>query len=232
MSQRHRLFNHRAATAMDLKESDLTHLINLAGRQRMLSQRLVLHLCMAARKHKGSLKKATEAYEAFCRNNQYLRSIPLKLPATSPLTQVFQDNQHASALIDRFIQQAQEALQSFDGTDTVTQERHLVPLLDQESQLLDALEHLTNTFQKEVHLIQTAIREQLENDKAELIEMLERVSQASLQFTLVSLNARVLAAKQDQGRHQAFTVVAQQMTELACHINDVIKQVLQRIHTA
>jgi hypothetical protein len=106
---RHRFGLGAPSGGADQAPDSLATLINLAGRQRMLSQRVVLHTVLAAQGDLAALTVAQEALELF-------RFSHGRLLAAPPLHDALHGERGANAPAQAFMQLAEETLSAIART--------------------------------------------------------------------------------------------------------------------
>jgi hypothetical protein len=176
-------------------------LINLAGRQRMLSQRIVLYAMLSAQGDASSLTTAGEALELFRGSHLKLLRSRENMPpaAASALQEAFFGAQGADAPIREFMRLAEDTLTAVAAGGAAA--RRLLPsLVARATPTLGLLNTLTQTF--ETLGRQQAVLEQ--QHRAALIAQIQRIASEA---RIVSLNARVIAARSGTDGRE-FAVVA------------------------
>jgi len=176
-------------------------LINLAGRQRMLSQRIVLYALLSAQGESSGLTIAGEALELFRGSHMKLLRAREGVPpsAASALQEAFFGPQGADAPIREFMRLAEETLGAV-AAGGVGARRLLPSLVARATPTLGLLNTLTQTF--ETLARQQALQQQ--QHRAALISQIQRIASEA---RLVSLNARVIAARSGTDGRE-FAVVA------------------------
>jgi hypothetical protein len=124
-------------TGADLAPDSLATLINLAGRQRMLSQRVVLHTVLAAQGDLAALTVAQEALELF-------RFSHGRLLASPPLHDALHGERGAHGPASAFMQLAEETLSAIARTQHGIA-RMVSSLVGRAGPVLGVLNDLTQT---------------------------------------------------------------------------------------
>ena len=130
-----------------LGAEDWTQLVNQAGRQRMLSQRIILHAVLASQGDSAAAQVARDALALFQRSHDMLsRGHPeLPMPADVRLIDAFHGPQGAEPAIREFIGLAEQALRptaSLRVGSTV-----LTRLTAQATPVLGVLQRLTQLYE-------------------------------------------------------------------------------------
>lgn len=191
-------------------------LINLSGRQRMLSQRIVLHALLAARGDSAALAVLRECLVTFERAHADLVGGNGRLPGvfSAALHEVYFGNRKADERIQQFIALAGGVAQSIEAQRD-DQPSQVEALVAQATPLLELLQEITLAYQHEMRGVEAAgLKRQA--------EIAEQLGSISMQANIVALNARISAAR--AGHHgREFAVIT---TVLA----DIIKEMDALIH--
>lgn len=194
----------------------LSALINMAGRQRMLSQRLVLHAVLAAQQQAtqalAGLGHATlpalpvfrDTLERMARSHERLAHGGGEWPGafSEGLRQVYFAPRNADARIRDFLGLAQQVLNGLEGrranVDAIVQE-----LVADATPILELLNELTLA-----HEAEAALRARQERTRHQ--ELMERLQAVAREAKVVAFNAQVAAHR--AGSHgPEFGVVAARM---------------------
>ncbi len=164
-------------------------LINLAGRQRMLSQRIVLHVLLAARGDGLALAVAKQCVTAFALAHADLVDGNKQLPGvfSDALRQLYFGSARADDHVRQFIARATEAIASVESGSAAAHEQ-VDALVARATPLLDLLQKITLAYQSEMQGIEAAaLRRQT--------GIAEQLGSISMQANIVALNARIAAAR-------------------------------------
>lgn len=191
-------------------------LINLAGRQRMLSQRIVLHVLLAAQGHAGAADVAKGCLSTFAATHADLVEGNDRLPGVfcDALRQLYFGSHRADERIRRFIDGAGMAASrlSFESGDAQAAADALVA---QASPLLELLQTITLAYQNEMRNVERAASKRDE-------QLAEQIGRISMQANIVAINARISAGRAGPyGRE--FAVV----TSL---LSDIVKEMECMVH--
>lgn len=190
-------------------------LINLCGRQRMLSQRLVLHLVLAAQGDEAALATARDALNLFSDCHGVLSRGKGILPApwTTALQDAFFGLQGADAPVRAFMTMARQALERIEQGAGRSIDGQLSPelavLVDASTSVLAHLNHLTHCYESAAH---DAARHQ----RQQLLDLIGRIRDIAQEAHSVSSNTRADTPGAEPG--QVASVLAEisvQITQLA-----------------
>ncbi len=190
-------------------------LINLAGRQRMLSQRIALMALLADRGDRQARSAARDALQQFSSAHDRLGKGGDGLPAppTGALREAFFGSgpgSGADAAVRRFIALAHQVL---DGPDAALHREALAQLVEQATPLLAQLNQLTMAYEAQAR----AAAQQAQAHRASLISRIERVAGEA---RIVAMNARIAAARAGEGGKE-FGVVAARLVEVSSQIESL-----------
>jgi hypothetical protein len=194
-------------------------LINLSGRRRFTSQRVVLYAVLASMGHEGAVATACETLALFRSAHQSLVNAQGGLPGIfcDQLRQAHFGSLQGERVIGDFVTLAQACL------DAIVSDGHGAPALLNElvgsaSALLSVLNALTLVYEEQSkrHAIQ---------QKRQVQEMMGDIKTIAKQARMVAFNAQIVAARAgDAGRE--FAVVAGTMTNITGELDDLVHQAL------
>lgn len=188
-------------------------LVNLAARQRMLSQRLALQILLAAQAREGMEQAAHATLALFADSQTRLLATVRALPAAdaAALNAVYDGPNGAQRLIDTFIRQARDAL-----APGPLQHRALAWLVDHIDDVLAALNSATTAFD------QISSRKEASLMK-ELRGIVGDIQSVAREAKVVSFNAQVIAARAGTvGRE--FAVVASTLSNISTEVDTLAKK--------
>ena len=188
-------------------------LVNLAARQRMLSQRLALQILLAAQGREGMEQAAQATLRLFADSQAQLLSTVGRLPAVdaAALQAVYQGPGGVQRLIDSFITQAKDAL-----APGPLQARALAWLVDHIDEVLTALNTATTAFD------QICTRKEASLMK-ELRGIVGDIQSVAREAKVVSFNAQVIAARAGSvGRE--FAVVASTLSTISTEVDTLARK--------
>lgn len=196
-------------------------LINLAGRQRMLSQRIVLMALLGERGDATARSAAQDALQQFVAAHGRLARGGDGLPPPPPALQqmlrgaLADGSDGADAAVRAFIALAEQALR----TEVALSRPALGQLVERATPMLALLNKLTQAYET---LAREAVL-QAQNRQAGLIGRIERIASEA---RVISLNARIVAARAgEQGRE--FGVVASRLVEVSAEIEALSREAMR-----
>ena len=190
-------------------------LINLAGRQRMLSQRIVLHVLLAAQGHAAAADVVKDCLSTFAAAHADLVEGNDRLPGafSDALRQLYFGAHRADERIRRFIDDARLAASRMSGTGDAQAAANA--LVAQASPLLELLQTITLAYQNEMRNVERAASKRDE-------QLAEQLGRISMQANIVAINARISAGRAGPyGRE--FSVVTSLLA-------DIVKEMEHMMH--
>ena len=194
-------------------------LINLSGRQRMLSQRIVLQILLASRGDTAALDIARKCLSMFESAHSDLVTGNERLPGafSGALQQLYFGSKRADARIREFIAQVRTAIDA-PLADTSRRVPSLDVLVAQATPVLELLQTVTQAYQEEMHRCEVAVRKRH-------TDLVERLSGISMQANIVAMNARISAARAGEyGRE--FAVITLVLADIIKEMDQLIRHVV------
>lgn len=194
-------------------------LINLSGRQRMLSQRIVLQILLASRGDTAALDIARKCLSMFESAHSDLVTGNERLPGafSGALQQLYFGSPRADARIREFIAQVRTAIDA-PLADTSRRVPSLDVLVAQATPVLELLQTVTQAYQEEMHRCEVAVRKRH-------TDLVERLSGISMQANIVAMNARISAARAGEyGRE--FAVITLVLADIIKEMDQLIRHVV------
>jgi len=203
----------------DVSVETIGELINLSGRQRMLSQRIVLQMLLAAQGNTAALEIARTCLATFASAHTDLVEGKGRLPGafSDALQQLYFGRPRGDARIREFIAQAKAAMDTLSAS-TAQNNPSLDALVAQATPMLELLQTITQAYQEEMHLCEVGLRKR----QTEIADHLGRIS---MQANIVAMNARVSAARAGPyGRE--FSVITTVLADIIQEMDQLIRHVV------
>jgi hypothetical protein len=213
----------------------LSSLINIAGRQRMLSQRIVFKAMLALRQSDGALAIARDTLRTFADSHAALVQGRDGLPGLfSPaLREAFHGtgndkdkgngSGHVAKKIADFIAVASAALDAI-GRDSARAEDAVQALIACADPLLNDLHGITAVYEQESRRIARL-------QKKEQQQLIERIKSIAKEAHIVSFNGQIVASRTNvTGRE--FAVVAGVMTSITKELESVVSAFVKKTASA
>ncbi len=192
-------------------------LVNLAARQRMLSQRMVLQTVLAARGSDLHLKAARASLALFSESQARLVDTPRHLDAAlgDNIRTTYQGPGGVGPTIEAFMQEVRATLEMAERHSPRVEDA-LARLVDITDGVLDALNTATTAFDR----MGKAKSETLMKELAGIVASIQTVAREA---KVVSFNAQVMAAR--AGQHgREFAVVANVLSGITNEIDGLSLQ--------
>jgi hypothetical protein len=195
-------------------------LINLSGRRRFTSQRVVLYAVLAARGREGALQMACDALALFRDAHAALVDGGAQMPGVfcDELHDAYFGDAHSDRTIREFITLAQRTLQAIESQLRAAPAL-LDELVDSATPLLAVLNRITQVYEE------LAKRDALRARK-QLIDVMSDIESIAKQARIVSFNGQVAAARAGASGRE-FSVVAGQLSQITGQIDELVREVLR-----
>lgn len=194
-------------------------LINLSGRRRFTSQRLVLYAVLASQGHEGATTIAREALALFRGAHTALVKGSDTVPGIfcEEVREAYFGRLDGDAQIVYFINLAERTLNAID--DSL---RDAPPLLDElvriTTPMLGVLNQITSVYEEQSKRHALLMKKQLRG-------IMTDIETIAKQAKMVSFNARIVAARAGQAGKE-FSVVAGVLSNITTEIDDLVKVAL------
>lgn len=194
-------------------------LINLSGRRRFTSQRLVLFAVLALQGREGALATAHDALATFREAHRSLTEGELSPRALGgELEQAYFGPDRADERIGGFIALAQRALDAI-----ATEGRSAAALLEE---LVESVTPLLAVLNRLTQLYEDLARQQAAAAKKQLTAVMGDIETIAKHARIVSFNAQVVAARAgDSGRE--FAVVSGELTQITGKLDGLVREAVR-----
>jgi hypothetical protein len=209
-----------ARTAQAVSGETFSKLINLSGRRRFTSQRVVLFAVLAQQGRDGALQVSHEALCGFREAHRLLVKGGDGLPGVfcDALRSAYFGPQGGNPAIEAFIALAQRV------HEALAQGRRAAPglldeLIDSATPLLAALNAITQVYED-------LSRRQAQQSRAQLQGLMTDIQAIAKQARFVSFNAQVMAARARESGKE-FMVVASELTAITTRMDELVKEAMR-----
>ncbi|RZL38692.1 MAG: methyl-accepting chemotaxis protein [Rubrivivax sp.] len=211
---------NRAATAPRQTAGELFgKLINLSGRRRFTSQRVVLYAVLASQGREGALATAREALATFSDAHRALLVGDMAPAALGgELQQAYFGADRADERITAFIALAQRALDVID-THAFNAPSLLEALVEAATPLLATLNRLTQIYED-------LARQQAASARKQLTAVMGDIEQIAKHARIVSFNAQVVAARAGTSGRE-FAVVSGELTQITGKLDGLVREAVR-----
>ncbi|WP_332739230.1 methyl-accepting chemotaxis protein [Hydrogenophaga sp.] len=192
-------------------------LVNLAARQRMLSQRMILQTVLAAHGDTGRVQAAQRSLQMFTESQHHLLTTAANLEPASArkITETYQGARGVGPVVQAFMQLVRSALDQIEAASprlaATTSE-----LVDHTDRILEALNTATTAFDEVAKLRSDTMMK-------ELTGIVGDIQSVAKEAKVVSFNAQVMAAR--AGQHgREFAVVANVLSDITGEIDSLTRK--------
>ncbi len=192
-------------------------LVNLAARQRMLSQRMILQTLLAARDDAQKLAEARRSLQIFTESQQHLlATYPQLEPASAQkIAATYHGARGVGPIIESFMQLMHSALEKIERR-TPSVAESLIELVGFTDRILEALNTVTTAFDE----ITKAKSDAMMKELAGIVGDIQSVAKEA---KVVSFNAQIMAAR--AGQHgREFAVVANVLSDITGEIDGLTRK--------
>jgi len=194
-------------------------LINLSGRRRFTSQRVVLYAVLASQGREGALATAREGLATFSDAHRALLEGEFSPQALGgELQQAYFGSDRADERITAFIELAGRAL------DLIATHAFSAPSLLEE--LVEAATPLLATLNRLTQLYEDLARHQAASAKKQLTAVMGDIEQIAKHARIVSFNAQVVAARAGASGRE-FAVVSGEMTHITGKLDGLVREAVR-----
>lgn len=212
----------RAATGVQASVSGETYsaLINLSGRRRFTSQRLVLYALLALRGHAGALEVSQDCLKTFEEAHRAL------VRGSGPLPGVFCDELQDAY----FVKGGDERIRAFIALaqrcqDAIRRAASSAPTLVEE--LVAAATPLLDTLNRLTQLYEDLARRHAKTARTQLVDTMNEIEEIARQARIVAFNSQVIASRAGASGRE-FSVVATELANITTRIDGLVRQALRQ----
>ena len=192
-------------------------LVNLAARQRMLSQRMVLQTVLAAQGDAERLRAARRSLQTFTESQQHLQATVghLEPAGARRIDETYHGARGVGPLVQAFMQLMNQALDQIES-GSPRAPATLAELVAHTDRVLDALNTATTAFDEVAKARADAMMK-------ELTGIVGDIQSVAKEAKVVSFNAQVMAAR--AGQHgREFAVVANVLSDISTEIDELTRK--------
>jgi len=194
-------------------------LINLSGRRRFTSQRVVLYAVLASQGREGALTTSREALSTFGDAHRALLEGDMA-PAVlgESLQEAYFGAERADERIAAFMELARRAL------DAIGSGGFSAPALLEE--LVEAATPLLGTLNRITQLYEDLARQQAASARKQLTAVMGDIEQIAKHARIVSFNAQVVAARAGHSGRE-FAVVSGEFTQITGKLDGLVREAVR-----
>jgi hypothetical protein len=205
--------------ARKLSGEKFSVLINLSGRRRFTSQRVVLYSVLASQGHEHAVRTALDALALFRDAHDALVEGNSELPGVfcNELKDAYFGKLQGDKLIRAFIHLAEEALAAIN-----TGKREAPKLL---GQLIESATPLLNVLNKITQVYEELSKRHASQMNKHLRGVMSDIESIAKQARMVSFNAQIVAARAGQAGRE-FAVVAGVLSNITAEIDELVREAM------
>lgn len=194
-------------------------LINLSGRRRFTSQRVVLYAVLASQGYDHAVRTALDALALFRDAHDALIDGNEDLPGVfcNELKDAYFGPQQGDKRIRAFIRLAEDTLASINTG------RRDAPILL--AQLIDSATPLLNVLNKITQVYEELSKRYASQMKKHLRSVMTDIESIAKQARMVSFNAQIVAARAGQSGRE-FAVVAGVLSNITAEIDELVREAM------
>lgn len=192
-------------------------LVNLAARQRMLSQRMILQTVLAAGGSADRLRAAQRSLQMFTESQQHLLGTVKQFePAGARrIEETYHGPRGVGPVVQAFMQLMSKALEQIEAGNPRAAQT-IDDLVDHTDRILEALNIATTAFDD-------VAKSRADAMMKELADIVGDIQSVAKEAKVVSFNAQVMAARAgQQGRE--FAVVANVLSDISSEIDGLTRK--------
>jgi len=205
--------------ARKLSGETFSILINLSGRRRFTSQRVVLYAVLASQGHDNAVRTALDALALFRDAHDALVNGNDELPGIfcNELKDAYFGAQQGDVRIRAFIRLAEDTLAALN-----TGKRDAPKLL---AQLIECATPLLNVLNKITQVYEELSKRHASQMKKHLRSVMSDIESIAKQARMVSFNAQIVAARAGQAGRE-FAVVAGVLSTITAEIDELVREAM------
>jgi hypothetical protein len=210
----------------------LSKLINIAGRQRMLSQRICVCAMMARTGSADSVEQGLALVDFFLGNHENLSVGGGGYPGlfSRDLHDAFFGLENNDALIRKFAEQAADFFMRRKNGLRVTDEQYDFVVQTAFGRLLNVLDAITGVYEREMKKKGEELSRTISKHNTELKDLLKDVSSLARRTRLVSFNAHVLSVRAGEAGRD-FKVIANEIDQMSVTVSELANRALEKVTT-
>lgn len=192
-------------------------LVNLAARQRMLSQRMILQTLLAGRGDTHKLEAARRSLQIFCESQQHLMRMSgqLEAAAAQKIAATYRGPGDVGPVIEGFMRLVHDTLEQIARQDRRL-DQSISELVEHTDRILEALNTATTAFDEIITAKSAAMMK-------ELAGIVGDIQSVAKEAKVVSFNAQIMAAR--AGSHgREFAVVANVLSDITGEIDGLTRK--------
>ena len=195
-------------------------LINLSGRRRFTSQRVVLYATLALQGRADAMASAAEALDTFCAAHAALIDGNEQVPGVfcEALEQVYFGAGGADEVIRDFIGLARRSLDAIAGGS-----RGAPALVDQ---LIEKATPLLAVLNRVTQVYEDLGKRQGAGARKQMTRVMQDIEAIAKQARIVSFNAQVIAARAGAAGRE-FAVVSGELTQITGRLDELVREALR-----
>lgn len=195
-------------------------LINLSGRRRFTSQRLVLYAVLALHGRKAALQMSKDALAIFRDAHHTLVDGTGDLPGVfcEELREAYFGAAASDKVIREFIDLAERAHDAIDA-ERRTAAQLLDELVERATPLLAVLNQITQIYED-------LARRQASESKKQLRGVLSDIESIAKQARIIAFNAQIVASRSNASGRE-FSVVASELSQITSRIDELVREAVR-----